>query len=441
VNASLPLGWTWARASEACLNIQDGTHFSPKVQLPSGEYPYITAKNVRSWGLDLSDITYLTKEDHTAIYRRSSVQKGDVLLVKDGVNTGDACLNTLDAQLSLLSSVCFLRPIPTELRAGFVRYFLLSPEGQRQLTGGMSGTAIRRIVLHKIRELQIPVAPLTEQDRIVAEIEKHLTRLDFADSQLSRADFALARYRTSVIDAATTGRLCGLQRTRTLTNLPSYSSEPSDVPYHSLPAGWTWTTLDKISVDSGYGTSTKCAYDASGFPVLRIPNIARGDIDLSEIKRAPQSLQLKDADALAPGDFLIIRTNGSKALIGRAALIRQSLTERTSFASYLIRFRLIDDPSLRRWVSVAWNAPVIRRQIEMISATSAGQYNVSLSSLNRVAIPVPAPSEREQIVATVERLASSADRLAAAVAANRARSRHLREAILKAAFAGALAAH
>ena len=45
--------WRWVPASRACLEIQDGTHFSPKEQTEDGDYPYITAKNVRPWGLVL----------------------------------------------------------------------------------------------------------------------------------------------------------------------------------------------------------------------------------------------------------------------------------------------------------------------------------------------------------------------------------------------------
>jgi type I restriction enzyme, S subunit len=77
----LPKSWIWATMDEVCIKIQDGTHFSPKKQLPEGIFRYITAKNIRPWGLDLSDITYLQEKDHQAIYERCDPKKGDVLLV------------------------------------------------------------------------------------------------------------------------------------------------------------------------------------------------------------------------------------------------------------------------------------------------------------------------------------------------------------------------
>src|SRR5262249_52456303 len=157
---NLPEGWIWKSMAEVCVKIQDGTHFSPKNQLPQGHYRYITAKNIRPWGLDLSDITYLSEEDHQAIYERCDPKKGDILLVKDGVNTGDTAINTLDEECSLLSSVCMLRPNINILFGPFLRYFILSPIGYLQLSGQMTGTAIKRIILRRIKETPVPIAPL-----------------------------------------------------------------------------------------------------------------------------------------------------------------------------------------------------------------------------------------------------------------------------------------
>ncbi|HEX4592441.1 MAG TPA: hypothetical protein VH120_21100, partial [Gemmataceae bacterium] len=94
---------------------------------------------MRPHGLDLSDITYLTEEDHREVVQRCDPRRGDVLLVKDGVNTGDACINTLDEEISLLSSVCMLRPGGEHLDNAYLRYYLLSPDGFRSLAGQMTG--------------------------------------------------------------------------------------------------------------------------------------------------------------------------------------------------------------------------------------------------------------------------------------------------------------
>src|SRR5262245_37035877 len=99
----IPDSWVWSTMSVVCEKIQDGTHFSPdqEKQFPQGPYPYVTAKNVRPSGLDLSTLTFLEEADHRPIYERCNPKTGDVLLVKDGVNTGDAAINTIEGEISL----------------------------------------------------------------------------------------------------------------------------------------------------------------------------------------------------------------------------------------------------------------------------------------------------------------------------------------------------
>ena len=103
--------WQTARLGEICAKITDGTHHSPPNH-PSGAFKYITAKNIKPWGLDLTDITYVDTSTHREIYARCDVEKGDILYIKDGATTGRAALNTLDEEFSLLSSVGVLRPGP-----------------------------------------------------------------------------------------------------------------------------------------------------------------------------------------------------------------------------------------------------------------------------------------------------------------------------------------
>ena len=78
--------------------IQDGAHESPKTQYDSpahGRYLYITSKNIRTNYLDLRAVTYVDQEFHNRIYPRCRPSVGDVLLTKDGANTGNVTLNTI----------------------------------------------------------------------------------------------------------------------------------------------------------------------------------------------------------------------------------------------------------------------------------------------------------------------------------------------------------
>ncbi len=99
-------GWPMSTLDEVTSLITDGTHHSPPTS-ESGDYLYLTSKNIRRNYLDLSSVGRVDAAVHREIYNRCPVKKGDVLLTKDGANTGLAAENTFEEEFSLLSSVLY----------------------------------------------------------------------------------------------------------------------------------------------------------------------------------------------------------------------------------------------------------------------------------------------------------------------------------------------
>jgi type I restriction enzyme S subunit len=158
--------WKREPLGSLCARIMDGTHFSPKSK--AGPRPYLTSKNIKDGRIDLSNLSYISEEDHAEIYSKCPVKLHDVLLTKDGANTGNCALNNLDFEFSLLSSVAVLRGNPSKLRQEFLFQSILSDSVQSLITESMSGQAITRITLAKIGGFTIPVPSLPEQHRIAS---------------------------------------------------------------------------------------------------------------------------------------------------------------------------------------------------------------------------------------------------------------------------------
>jgi type I restriction enzyme S subunit len=163
--------WAMSELREVCTKIQDGTHFSPK--LDGNDYLYLTSRNIDFGILNLSRVEMIAAAEHAKIYKRCDVRKGDLLLTKDGVNTGNCALNTLDEPFSLLSSVAFLRFDTRYHTPAFFLYQILSDEGQRQILDLMSGNAITRLTLAKIKSLRFAV-PSFEEQTAIAEVLKDM---------------------------------------------------------------------------------------------------------------------------------------------------------------------------------------------------------------------------------------------------------------------------
>jgi|TARA_R110000851_G_scaffold2236_3_gene8689 type I restriction enzyme S subunit len=180
----IPEDWDVQAGRQLFTKIQDGTHFSPKIS--GGEYLYITSKNIKFGFLDFKSAEYIDRLQHEAIYNRCDVKKNDILLTKDGAKTGNAALNTLDEQFSLLSSVAFLRLDKNKDCPAFFLQQILSDEFQNYIKEEMSGNAITRLTLKKINGLKFYVPCKIEQtaianalsdvDELISELEKLIAK-------------------------------------------------------------------------------------------------------------------------------------------------------------------------------------------------------------------------------------------------------------------------
>jgi type I restriction enzyme S subunit len=180
-------GWEIKALKDVCNKITDGTHNSPSNN-DMGKYMYITAKNIKRDGFDLSNLTYISEEDHKEIYSRCNPELGDVLYIKDGVTTGIAQVNTLLEEFSLLSSVALLKPRREIVNEYYLREVLNNEIMYANIRMNMGGAAITRLTIRKIELIRIPIPPMSTQRKfakIVANIEnqKSLARQSLAESQ------------------------------------------------------------------------------------------------------------------------------------------------------------------------------------------------------------------------------------------------------------------
>ncbi len=193
--------WGVRELRDVCVKIQDGTHFSP--QLGGRDFLYVTSKNIGFGTLDVSSAETISAAEHAKIYARCDVAKGDLLLTKDGANTGHAALNTIDGPFSLLSSVAMLRFDSRRHAAAYFLYQILSSDGQRQIKQLMSGNAITRLTLLKIRSLHFPVAPLPEQTAIAVVLSDMDAEIAALEAKLAKA----RQLKQGIMQELLTGRI------------------------------------------------------------------------------------------------------------------------------------------------------------------------------------------------------------------------------------------
>lgn len=336
-------------------------------------------------------------------------------------------------------------------------------QGLEALQRGTSYPAIRDL---DMRQQVIPLPPLPEQHRIVEAIEAEFTRLDAGVAALKRLRANFKRYKATVLKAAAEGKLVRqdpndepaadlLKRILRERRLKWESAQrvkgrdPQKQKYEEpkapdteglpeLPEGWVWAAVGQLLSEAMInGKSVQSSDD--GFPVLRLTALKNGSIDFEEFKLGKWDHEDALNYLVRQGDFLVARGNGSLKLVGRGGLISVEPAP-MAFPDTMIRLRFYEDSINPNYVSLVWNSPILREQIEATAHTTAGIYKINQQHLASYVLPLPPTNEQASIVTAGEHILSLVHELEHIVKVNLKRAERLRQAILRDAFAGRLVA-
>ena len=374
----LPRGWVDTTLGEVC-RVEYGKGLSANQRIESGGVPVVGSAGVIG--------------RHSA-----SLVPGPVIVIGRKGNAG---------AIHLLRDACW--PIDTTY---FVRVpppfdpaFLASQLRDAQLRSLDSSTAVPSLRRPDLEACPLLVAPIREQQRIVAAVEEQFSRLNAAE-QLLRS--ALQR--------------CGVLYRSFMRTLEEWPLVP---------------LADLLEKPLANGRSVPTAENGSGFPVLRLTALRNGFVDLSERKVGAWGRRDAERYIVQEGDFLIARGNGSLALVGRGGLVTAD-PDAVAYPDTMIRARVDRkqmSPEFLRWV---WDSSTVRRQIERAAKTTAGIHKVNQQDLGHVAVPLPPPEVQGAIVGDLERQQSILQALTKSIHQALGRSNQLRRSVLECAFSGRL---
>lgn len=126
---------------------------------------FIRSQNVREGHLDLSDVSFITPEQHNAM-NGSKVSNLDVLLNITGASIGRSAVVPVGlGEANVNQHVCVIRPTKL-LDPYFLSHFLNSYLGQKQIWSYQSGGSREGLNYQQIAAFKVPSLPIYEQQRI-----------------------------------------------------------------------------------------------------------------------------------------------------------------------------------------------------------------------------------------------------------------------------------
>lgn len=463
----LPKGWRRVPIKDMAESIQYG-HTASAIARKDGPR-FLRITDIQEGRVDWKEVPScdIPKEDIPK-YRLCA---GDLVFARTGATTGKSFLIG-DCPEAVFASYLIRVRVSAGVDPSYLSAFFQSPDYWRQIEGGKRGIGQPNVNGKVLGDVQFPIAPLSEQRRIVAEIEKQFTRLEAGVAALRRVQANLKRYRAAVLKAACEGRLVPTEAE--LCKVPAASrrspgdkqsrdgsatfetgeallarilterrqnwqgrgkykepAAPETASHPPLPVGWTWAIADQLSSQITDGEHIQPRYTEVGFPILSAKHVRSGHVVFTDVPLISE----RDFDfclkRCAPrrDDILIVcvgATTGRAAIVGEAdpfALVRSVLLIRT----------LISPRFLLSWIQ----SPECQTWIQRASGSSA-QAHLYINSTKKMNVPLPPLAEQTRIVAEVERRLSVVEELEAVVSANLQRATRLRQSILQQAFSGKL---
>jgi type I restriction enzyme S subunit len=319
------------------------------------------------------------------------VRKGDVLLTKDGANTGNAVVNPIEEQFSLLSSVALLRPSKTSLDAKFLCQFLNSPIGRAQTSGAMDGLAIRRLTLAKINELVLQLPPLDQQKKIAAILSSVDEAIEATQAVIDQLQVVKKAMMAELLTRGLPGRHTRFKQT-----------EVGEVPE-------TWAVLrfgDLLLAGTLNGVYKPASFYGSGTPMLDMGDLFRSEIVQERERRRVRLDQREERFVLQEGDLLFARRSLKVEGSGQCALV-PALSEYPVPESSIIRARLDRSRCHPAFLLYFWNGPV-GHQLRMSIARQVAVSGISAGDLVQQPVPVPPLAEQQAIAAGLDILRARA---------------------------------
>jgi len=297
----------------------------------------------------------------------------------------------------------------------------------RQYLINMSvGAAQPNISQAIIRTLDFPLAPLAEQERIVAKIEALFSQLEAGVAALRRAQAGLKRYKASLLKAAYEGRLVPQDPSDepaevVLRRLGKSPLQDASLP--SLPQGWCWVRLGEVTNPVQKRVNPQEYPDA---PYIGMENVEAHTMRL--LGTIPAVQMKSAAESFCAGDVLYgrLRPYLNKVLCpdfdGLCSTEFIVFRKTTNIHSKYFQF------FLNSWAFVTFAN----------SLNAGDRPRVKFEQLADYPFPLPPLAEQKRIVAELEQRLTVVAQVEAAIQAALTRSARLRQAILKRAFRGEL---
>ncbi|MFZ2726105.1 MAG: restriction endonuclease subunit S, partial [Methylococcaceae bacterium] len=374
--------------------ITDGEHGNAKTS-ETGYSKYYGARNVLSGILNDNNVEYITKEHHEKL-KKSSLKPRDVLISCVGANIGYAAIVPDDIGIAnIVRNVVLIRSANDNFINEYIHIYLCSNYGKNLYIRMNTGNAQPLVSLDYIKTIPVFRASINFQVEIRRITTLSLNTLEQSKSTYTQAENLLLNALGMADFSPSTENV----------NIKSFKDSflatgRLDAEYYQPKYEEVMTQIKQLPCDrlsefienysTGYPYKSDDYLEYSGIPLIRINNIKKGFLDITNTAYLPvEQIALSENDVAVENDILL----SMSGTIGNACVIPKGVTALIN--QRIMRFTPKNYNPLA--LMLILNSIVGEYQLERIG-TGGVQTNISSNDINKIIIPI-LPDETQTKIA------------------------------------------
>ena len=392
----VPELWVWCRLEDIAYVASGST--PDKTCFVKEGIPYIKMYNLRNQEIDFDyQPQYITEEIHNSKLQRSRTEVGDLIMNIVGPPLGKlAVIPATLPQANFNQAAVLIRPY--KYKKDLVLYLKSYLEEMSEInsiaTRGSAGQV--NISLTQSQNMRIPLPPLAEQQRIIAEISKWFALINQIEQGKADLQTIIKQTKSKILDLAIHGKLV--------------PQDPNDEPAIELlkrinpdftpcdnghyPAGWQQTILGELFNHNTGKALNSANRDGIMKDYLTTSNVYWNKFDFTVIKRMSFKESELDKCTVTKGDLLVCEGGD----IGRSAIWNYDYD--ICIQNHIHRLR----PKIDLCVPFYYYTLAYLKENNLIGGKGIGLLGLSSNALHKIEIPLPPLAEQQRIVQKIKEL-------------------------------------
>ena len=406
----IPNSWVWTTIEEICSKIGSGS--TPRGSNYSANgIPFFRSQNVYNDRLVYDDIKYISEEVHQKM-KGTEVLANDLLLNITGGSLGRCAVVPADFNCGNVSQhVCIMRSVLVEPE--YFHALVLSSYFAKSMK--ITGSGREGLPKYSLEQMAFPLPPLSEQQRIVMEIEKLFALIDQIEHSKVNLQTIIKQTKSKILDLAIHGKLVPQDPNDEPAIELLKRINPDFTPcdnghYTQLPDGWCVVTLKDLCENiNGLWKGKKEPFVNVG--VIRNANFTKDfKLDYSNIEYIDVEQRTFAKRHLENGDLIVEKSGGSdNNPVGRTILY-EGKSGVFSFSNFTMALRTRNnDIVLSKFLYYYILAKYQKGDMRLMQTQTTGLRNLILDKFLSMPIHLPPLSEQKRIIDRIETIFTSLD--------------------------------